>query len=228
MKRFYKIILLLIALIILSTFNPKEFSLVEKKSDALFKIENIEIINNFLTNKSEIKEKLSAIHKENIFFIKREDIERPLKKIDFLHKIEVKKRYPSTVIIKIFETKPVAILFKNQVKYIIDSSSNLISLKKDMDLNNLPGIFGEEAENNFVYFLNLLKKNNFPIKQIKNFYYFQIGRWDLQLLNNKIIKFPHNNIEVAIIKSIELLDHKNFKSYNIIDLRIDGKIIVKQ
>ena len=227
MKRFYKIILLLIALIILSTFNPKEFSLVEKKSDALFKIENIEIINNFLTNKSEIKEKLSAIHKENIFFIKREDIERPLKKIDFLHKIEVKKRYPSTVIIKIFETKPVAILFKNQVKYIIDSSSNLISLKKDMDLNNLPGIFGEGAENNFINFLNQLEKNNFPNKQIKNFYYFQIGRWDLQLLNNKIIKFPHNNIEVAIIKSIELLDHKNFKSYNIIDLRIDGKIIVR-
>ena len=131
------------------------------------------------------------------------------------------------MIIKIFETKPVAILFKNQVKYIIDSSSNLISFKKDMDLNNLPGIFGEGAENNFMNFLNQLEKNNFPNKQIKNFYYFQIGRWDLQLLNNKIIKFPHNNIEDAIIKSIELLDHKNFKSYNIIDLRIDGKIIVK-
>ena len=49
----------------------------------------------------------------------------------------------------------------------------------------------------------------------------------MQLLTNKVIKFPHNNIENAIIKSIELLDHKNFKNYNIIDLRIDGKIIVK-
>ena len=72
-----------------------------------------------------------------------------------------------------------------------------------------------------------MKKNNFPNKKIKNFYYFQIGRWDLQLLNNKIIKFPHNNTDGAIIKSIELLNHKNFKNYNIIDLRIDGKIIVK-
>ena len=227
MKKFYKIILLFTALIFLSTFNPKEFSLAKKKSDTLFKIENIEIKNNFLTNKSEIEEKLSTIRKENIFFIKREDIEKPLKEIDFLHKIEVKKKYPNTVIIKIFETKPVGILFKNQVKYIIDSSSNLISFKKDMDLNNLPGIFGEGAENNFINFLNQLEKNNFPNKQIKNFYYFQIGRWDLQLLNNKVIKLPHNNIEDAVIKSIELLDHKNFKSYNIIDLRIDGKIIVR-
>ena len=227
MKKFYKIFLFLTTFIFLSTFNPKEFNLAKKKGDKLFQIENIEIKNNFLTNKSEIEEKLSAIRKGNIFFIKREDIEKPLKEIDFLHKIEVKKKYPNTVIIKIFETKPVGILFKNQVKYIIDSSSNLISFKKDMDLNNLPGIFGEGAENNFINFLNQLEKNNFPNKQIKNFYYFQIGRWDLQLLNNKIIKFPHDNIEDAFIKSIELLDHKNFESYNIIDLRIDGKIIVR-
>ena len=227
MKKFYKIILLLIALIFLSTFNPREFNSVAKKTNALFKIENIEIKNNFLINKIEIEEKLDAIYKENIFFIKREDIVKPLKNIDFLEKIEVKKRYPNTLVLNIFETKPVAILFKNKAKYILDSSSNLILFKQDIGLNNLPGIFGEEAENNFVYFLNLLKKNNFPIKQIKNFYYFQIGRWDLQLANNKIVKLPHNNIKDAVIKSIELLDHKNFKSYNIIDLRIDGKIIVK-
>ena len=227
MKKFYRIILLLIVLIFLSTFNPKEFNLISKKSDVLFKIENIEIKNNFLINKSEIKEKLSNIRKENIFFIKRKDIEEPLKEIDFLKKIEVKKKYPNTIIIKIFETKPVAILFKNKAKYIIDSSSNLISFKNDINFNRLPRIFGEEGENNFIHFLNQLKKNNFPNKKIKNFYYFQIGRWDLQLLNNKIIKFPHNNTDDAIIKSIELLNHKNFKNYNIIDLRIDGKIIVK-
>ncbi len=46
-------------------------------------------------------------------------------------------------------------------------------------------------------------------------------------ITHLILKFPHNNIEDAIIKSVELLDHKNFKSYNIIDLRIDGKIIVR-
>ena len=56
MKKFYKIILLLTALIFLSTFNPKELNLLKKKSNTLFKIENIEVENNFLTNKNE-KEK---------------------------------------------------------------------------------------------------------------------------------------------------------------------------
>ena len=227
MKKFYKIILLLTVLIFLSTFNPREFNSVAKKTNALFKIENIEIKNNFLINKIEIEEKLDAIYKENIFFIKREDIVKPLKNIDFLEKIEVKKRYPNTLVLNIFETKPVAILFKNKAKYILDSSSNLILFKQDIGLNNLPGIFGEEAENNFVYFLNLLKKNNFPIKQIKNFYYFQIDRWDLEFLKGQLIKLPAEKVNKAIEKSIEIINQKEFKNYKVIDLRIDGKIITE-
>ena len=69
--------------------------------------------------------------------------------------------------------------------------------------------------------------NNFPINNIKKFYFFQIGRWDLQLANDKMIKLPHDNIEDAIKKSIELLNRKDFQNYNIIDLRVDGKIIVE-
>ena len=64
-------------------------------------------------------------------------------------------------------------------------------------------------------------------KLIVNFYYFQIGRWDIQLANNKIIKLPQNNIEDAIKKSIELLEREDFENYNIIDLRVGGKIIVE-
>ena len=227
MKKFYRIILLVIALIFLSTFNPKELNLISEKDDSFFKIKKIEIKNNLLINKNEIKEKLSNVYNKSILFIKEKDIEEPLKEIDFLEKIEVKKKYPNTIIIKIIETKPVAIIFKNKVKYLLDSSSNLISFKNDSSFNELPSVFGEGAENNFIYFLNKLKKNNFPNEQIKNFYYFQIERWNLQLLNDKIIKFPHNKIDEAIIKSVELLDREDFKNYNIIDLRVDGKIIVE-
>ncbi len=226
MKKFYRIVLLLLTLIFLSTFNPKEFNLTVKKN-SLFKIENIEVENNLLINKIEIEKKLNNIYKKNIFFIKEKDIEEPLREIDFLERIEVNRKYPSTIIIKIFETKPAAIIFKNKAKYLLDSSSNLISLEGNSNFDELPNIFGEGAKDNFIHFLNQLKKNNFPSNKIKNFYYFQIGRWDLQLLNDKIIKLPHNNIDAAIIKSVELLNREDFKNYNIIDLRVDGRIIVE-
>ena len=76
-------------------------------------------------------------------------------------------------------------------------------------------------------FLNQLTNNNFPQKKIKNFYYFQIGRWDLELFDNKTIKFPNKINNEIIKKSMNLLNRKDFENYNIIDLRIDGKIIVE-
>ena len=44
---------------------------------------------------------------------------------------------------------------------------------------------------------------------------------------NKVIKFPSDNIEQSIKKSIGLLDSEDFANYKIIDLRINDKIIVE-
>ena len=227
MKKLYRIVLLVIVLIFLSTYSPSGFNLISKKDNTFLKIQKIEIVNNSLIKNTEIKEKLSKIYNKNILLIRREDIEDPLKEINFLEKIEVKKKYPNTIIVEIFETKPVAILYKNKAKYLLDSLSNLILFKDNENFNQLPSIFGEEAEKYFMYFFNQLENNNFPIENVKRFYFFQIGRWDLQLASGRLVKFPHRNIDYAIKKSIELLDRKDFENYNIIDLRIDGKIIVE-
>ncbi len=227
MKKLYKIILLLIALIFLTTYSTNKFNVFHQKKNLFFKIQNIKVVNNYLIDEIKIIEKLTDVYEKNILFIKRNEIETPLKTIKFLEKIEVKKKYPSTIIIHIYETKPVAILFKKNTKYILDSSSNLILFNESMLFNDLPKIFGEEAENDFINFFNLLESNNFSTKQVKNFYYFQIGRWDLQLLNNQIIKFPANKVTEAIQRSVELLVRKDFENYKTIDLRIHGKIVVE-
>ena len=214
--------------IFLSSYNPHNFSQVFKSNNIFFGIQKIIIKDNALITKNEIEEKLRNIYNKNILFLQRSDIERSLEKIDFFEKAEVKKKYPNTIIVTIFETKPLAILYKNKSKYFLDSSTNLISFKKNINFEKLPEILGEGAENNFVYFFEKLENNNFPTNKIKKFYFFQIGRWDLQLVNDKVIKFPHNNVEDAIQKSIELLDRKDFENYNIIDLRVGGKIIVEE
>ena len=227
MKKINKIFLLLTLLIFLSTYTPSGFNTFPNKENVLFKIKNIEIINNKLISKNEINKKLSHIYGSNILLIKGKDLEKPLKSIDFLKKIEVKKKYPNTVIIKIFETKPVAIVFKNNNKYLLDSLSNLINMNENIDVNNFPNVIGENGEKNFIIFFNSLKKANFPTEKVKNYYFFQIGRWDIQLLNDQMIKFPPNQIINAIDKSVELLNREDFEDYNTIDLRVHGKIVVE-
>ena len=227
MKKLYRIIVLLITLIFLSTYSPKELQILSQEKNVFFGVKKIEIKNVYLINKKEIIKKLNQIYDKNILFIKKKEIEEPLKSIDFLEKVEVKKIYPGTIIINVFETKPIGILFKNNTKYILDSSSNLVLFKKKMLNDFFPSIFGEDAEKEFVNFFNLLKDNKFPWKEIKNYYYFQIGRWDLHLSSNQTIKLPPNKTADAIQNAIELLNRKDFDNYNIIDLRISGKIVAE-
>jgi len=227
MKKFYKISLLAISLVFLTTYNPNKFKENLENNSTFLKIEKIIISNNFLVKEEEIISKIKPLYNKNILLIKRKDIEESLENINFLKKIEVKKKYPHTLIVKIFETKPVGIMFKDKQEYLLDSSANLIEIENKNDFVGLPFIIGNGAENNIINFLDLLKMNKFPIKNIKNFSYFKIGRWDVELLDNRTIKFP-NNIDSKIIKKTnELLSRKDFQNYKIIDLRIDGKIIVE-
>jgi len=227
MIKFYRIFFLLFLLIFLTTYTPNQFKVILNKKNIFFSIKNIEISNNTLIKKSEIFKKLNHILGKNILFIKRDDLENPLKSLDFVERIDVKKKYPSTIIIKIYETKPVAILIKKNKKYFIDNKSNLITFSNKKYLKNLPSVFGEKAEKKFINFFNDLKINNFSINEIKNFYYFKIGRWDIQLVNDKTIKYPSDDISEAIKQSVELLNREDFSDYNVIDLRINGKIVVK-
>ena len=227
MKKFYRICLLIIVLIFLSTYNPNKFESNLKEKNTFFKIEKIIISNNLLVNRDDILLKLDKIYGKNIFLIEREDIEESLQNVNFLKKIEVKKKYPNVINVKIFETKPIGILFKDKTQYLIDSSSNLIETKKKMNFDELPNIIGDGAEKNIVNFFEQLEINKFPTDDIKNFYYFKIGRWDLELSDNRVIKLPHNVDNNIIKKTVDLLNRKDFKNYKVIDLRIDGKIIVE-
>ena len=227
MKKFYKIFLLIISLVFLTTYNPSKFEEDVENKSTFFEIKKIIISKNFFIKEEEIISKLKPLYNKNILLIKRKTIEESLKNINFLEKIEVKKKYPNTIIVKIFETKPIGILFKDKKEYLLDSSENLIEIPNKKDFIGLPNIIGQGAKNNIINFLAQLKMNKFPINDIKKFSYFKIGRWDIELMDNRNIKFPYKADSKIIKKSIELLKRKDFENYKIIDLRIDGKIIVE-
>ena len=76
-------------------------------------------------------------------------------------------------------------------------------------------------------FLKDLKSAQFPVKRIKNYYFFKIGRWDIQLKNDQVFKFSFKNVAQSIKKSIQLIDRTDFQKYKVIDLRINDKIITE-
>ena len=227
MKKFYITFLLVLLFIFLTTYTPSELNKLPQKKNFFLKIKNIIILNNKLISKNEINKKLSHIYGKNILFIEERDLKDPLNEVKFLKTIDVKKKYPDTIVIKVNEAKLVAIIFKDSNKYLLDDVSNLHAFNQDLFQDTFPSIFGENADKNFIKFLNLLKNNGFPTKKVKQYYYFQIGRWDVKLLNNNLIKFPSKKIVPAIQRSVKLLNREDFKKYNLIDLRMNNGIVVE-
>ena len=58
MKRLYRIVLLIIVLIFLSTYSPNEFNLILEKKNTFLKVQKIMIVNNFLIKNNEIRKNI--------------------------------------------------------------------------------------------------------------------------------------------------------------------------
>ena len=104
-----RIVISLVLFFLLTTIISKQKLLISK-----FNIKEIKIENNSIVKEKDIKKLLTPIYNENLLFLKNEDIERALIQNSFIHSFKVKKKYPSTLSIKIFEAKPIGILLNKK------------------------------------------------------------------------------------------------------------------
>ena len=107
-----RIIIALILLTSLTTITLKPRIIISK-----FNIKEIIIENNVLLSEKDIKRSLSSIYDKNLLFLKNKEIEEKIIQNSFIDSFNIKKKYPNTLKIKIFEKKPIAILF-NQKNFI--------------------------------------------------------------------------------------------------------------
>ena len=98
-------------------------------------------------------------------------------------------------------------------------------LNAKIDENILPVVSGSMDIENIYNVVNLLKKSNLDYAVIKKIIFFKSGRFDINLRNDVIIKFPIIFDKKIIDYSNILLNDKKFVNTKIIDLRIKNKII---
>ena len=134
-----RIIIAIALLILLTTINSKQEIVFTK-----FNLEEIRIENNFIIKEKEIKKLLFPIYNKNLLFLSNHEIERALKQNSFIESFKIKKKYPSTLKVEIYEKKPIAIIFKKQEKFYLSEKIELIKFKKIEEYKELPYIFGNE------------------------------------------------------------------------------------
>ena len=177
--------------------------------------------------KREIKSSSKYLLNKNIFFVSKERIENNLNSLKFLENVNVKKKYPSTIIIDAKKTELLAATYLNQKKYFIGSNGNFILSNKISNYSNLPLIFGKFNINSYLNLRDELAKNGYHTDKIVKYFFHKNKRWDLIYKNNTIIKLPNKNL----VNALKLLN--NFKKKNIIapnsiiDLRIHKRLTIK-
>ena len=190
-----------------------------------FNLKEIQIKNNFLLKEKDIKELLTPIYNKNLILLNNAEIEKAMKQNSFIESFIIKKKYPNTLKIKIFEKKPIAILIYGKKKFYLSDKIDLIDFKNLEDFQNLPYVFGKKEE--FKKFYENLKKIDFPLNSIKNYTYFESQRWDLRTKNNKTIKLPSQNYTKSLQNYLDIQNKDSFKKFIIFDYRIEDQLILK-
>ena len=143
---------------------------------------------------------------------------------DFVSSFKIKKIYPQTIEIIINEKKPVAIYMDGKKRLFISEKGKVINYIELQEFSNLPIVFGKKIK--FKSFFDELKKINFPINEIKSLHYLDIGRWDIVLKNEIIVKLPKENYRDILQKFLLVYNDDDFEKYKIFDYRIKNQLIL--
>ena len=190
-----------------------------------FNLEEIEIENNFLLKNNDIKKSLIPIYNKNLLTLNYKEIEQAVMNNSFIESFDVKKKYPNTLKIKVFEKKPIAILLNKKKKFYLSEKIDLIEFKDLEEYKNLPYVFGDKDKFKILY--QDLKKIDFPFNLIKNYMYFDSNRWDLKTINKKTIKLPNKNYIKSLQSYLEVHNKESFSKFTIFDYRIADQLVLK-
>ena len=215
-----RLVIALTLFILLTTISSQQKIIFSK-----FNLQKVIIENNLLLEDKEIKNLLSPIYNKNILFLKNKEIEKELMKNSYIESFVIKKKYPSTLKIQIFEKKPIAVLINQKDKFYLSEKIDLIEFRNLPIYQNLPHVFGNKDD--FKIFHENLKKINFPLEIIKKYTLYESKRWDLETKNNKIIKLPSENYSKSLKSYLNIKSKNNFKEYKLFDYRINNQLILK-
>lgn len=218
---------ILIAITILILISIYYFPSLSSK---YFTLDQITINGSEKSNEIEIKELIFQSTK-NLLSLDLYSIKETIEKEKWVKRVNLKKNYPSNLILNIVENNPYAI-FRDQGKYyMLDIDGTIITKKTDEykfdDFLIVTGSGSRHALEEIIKEINI----NFSeiVSQIKELELIENRRWNLTLKNNLLIKLPDSGIEKALENLNNLFVEEKVLQSNIIeiDLRIDGRASLK-
>jgi len=215
-----KILLYFFLFIILGTLNNKNLSTFNFSKINSIKIYGLE------TDSNRFSKKIKLLNLDNIFFLNKSSIIELFDSNNLIEEYKIFKIYPSSLEVKIIETKFLAITKIDGKTFFVGSNGKFIKANKDV--MGLPYIFGDFDILNFLNLKKIIDESNLDFNDIKNLYYFPSGRWDLETSSEILIRLPNTKLKETLDLSLDLLNNKKFTNIKQIDLRQKNQVIVNE
>ena len=175
-------------------------------------------------DKKLLLDNIKSLGSENLFLINGNKIIEIMDSNSLIENYIIFKKYPSTLNIKIKQTDFLAKINLENHEYLIGSNGKLSKINHSNE--NLPYIFGKPEIEEFLKFKKIIDYSKISYKEIKSFYYFKSGRWDIELKNNILIKLSKEYTKKSLDNVFIFLSQNILSKSMIIDARVSNQIIL--
>ena len=214
----------LILLLILSTTSNKS---LQNQKNYSTTIDEINVVGLSSSTNLQILKKLDIFFYKNIFFIKKEEINRIISEYNIIEEFNVKKIYPSKLNIEIKPTKFIAKISGDN-ELLVGSNGKIIKSEiSKIYENSLPYIFGKFNSKKFLEFKRNIQNSKFNFSDFSSLSYFPSNRWDILTKDNVLIRLPEKDLLKSLNLAHKVMTDKQFKDNKLIDLRVINNLIIE-
>ena len=191
-----------------------------------FEFKEINFINlNYLSEKT-LYDKIDFNNNKNFFKLNLEDLKKKILTINEIKSVKIEKKISGILDIYIQEEKPSFIWEIEGAKSMINMEGKILNFSKKVNLDLLL-IKGEKANLEIKNFWMKIEPYNSIVESLKSIEYINKYRWNINLFNNILIKFPENKIEDSIKIIAEIIEKNTYPNYKVFDMRVSERIFVK-
>ena len=210
-------------LILLTTFNP-ELSLLKL---GFFIIKTVNVSDSKNTDLEKIKKQFNFLVNTSILSIDHKKMNEVVLQNEWIHFLNINKKFPSTVNVMVVEHEPFVFWKKGNNNLIITKEFTLIEKFNSNNFSNQTLAKGNFDIEDLKRLYKALNNNNFDLANIASFEFINSERWDLFLKGNKKIMLGRYDYNQQINNLNKVLIQSKDEKFTYVDLRLKNKIFVK-
>ena len=210
-------------LILLTTFNP-ELPLLKL---GFFIIKTVNVYDSKNADLEKLKKQLYFLVNTSILSIDHKKMNEVVLQNEWIHFLNINKKFPSTVNVMVVEHEPFVFWKKGNNNLIITKEFTLIEKFNSNNFSNQTLAKGNFDIEDLKRLYKALNNNNFDLANIASFEFINSERWDLFLKGNKKIMLGRYDYNQQINNLNKVLIQSKDEKFTYVDLRLKNKIFVK-